>query len=67
MGLQTSPVIRIHVFVCALDARSRGVLFDVGHGMGSFDFHVTEAAIVDGFPPVKKRGQVPFLDLDFFL
>ena len=32
-------------------ARERGVLFDVGHGMGSFDFAVAEAAIADGFPP----------------
>ena len=32
-------------------ARERGILFDVGHGMGSFDFEVAEAAIADGFPP----------------
>lgn len=32
-------------------ARDRGVLFDVGHGMASFDFDVAEAAIRDGFPP----------------
>lgn len=33
------------------EARERGVLFDVGHGMSSFDFAVAEAAIADGFPP----------------
>lgn len=33
------------------DARDRGVLFDVGHGMGSFSFAVAEAALADGFPP----------------
>lgn len=33
------------------EARERGVLFDVGHGMASFDFHVAEAALADGFAP----------------
>src|SRR5262249_45238131 len=33
------------------EARSRGVLFDVGHGCASFDYAVAEAAIADGFPP----------------
>lgn len=32
-------------------ARERGVLFDLGHGKGSFDFAVAEAALADGFPP----------------
>ena len=32
-------------------ARERGVLFDVGHGMASFDFRIAEAAIEQGFPP----------------
>ncbi len=32
-------------------ARSDGILFDVGHGMGSFDFRVGEAALAQGFPP----------------
>lgn len=32
-------------------ARERGVLFDIGHGMQSFDFDVAEAAIADGFLP----------------
>ncbi len=33
------------------EARERGVLFDVGHGMASFDFSVAEAAIGQGFLP----------------
>ena len=33
------------------EARARGVLFDVGHGMQSFDFGQAEAALADGFPP----------------
>jgi dihydroorotase len=32
-------------------ARARGVLFDVGHGMGSFSFRVAERALAQGFLP----------------
>jgi dihydroorotase len=32
-------------------ARERGILFDVGHGMGSFSFRVAERAIAQGFLP----------------
>jgi dihydroorotase len=32
-------------------ARARGVLFDLGHGMGSFSFRVAERAIEAGFLP----------------
>ena len=35
----------------ALEARSRGVLFDVGHGAGSFHWETAEAALADGFRP----------------
>jgi dihydroorotase len=35
----------------ALEAKKRGVLFDVGHGGGSFDYTVAEAAIATGCPP----------------
>lgn len=35
----------------ARDARARGVIFDVGHGAGSFSFDVAEKALADGFPP----------------
>lgn len=34
-----------------LDARARGVLFDVGHGAGSFSFEVMEGLIARGFAP----------------
>lgn len=33
------------------EARRRGILFDIGHGMASLDFRIAEAAIADGFPP----------------
>jgi dihydroorotase len=32
-----------------LEARSRGVLFDVGHGLGSFNFEAARKALADGF------------------
>ena len=35
----------------ALNAKRRGVLFDVGHGGGSFDYTVAEAAIPGGCTP----------------
>jgi dihydroorotase len=35
----------------ALAAKRRGVVFDVGHGGGSFDYTVAEAAIKQGCPP----------------
>ena len=35
----------------ALDAKKRGVHFDVGHGGGSFDYTIAEAAIAQGAPP----------------
>ena len=34
-----------------IDARNRGVVFDVGHGAGSFSFEVAERALADGFYP----------------
>jgi dihydroorotase len=39
------------VLPAALAAKQRGVLFDVGHGGGSFDYTVAEAAIPQGCPP----------------
>jgi dihydroorotase len=35
----------------ALAAKQRGVVFDVGHGGGSFDYTVAEIAIAQGCPP----------------
>ncbi|MBM4067572.1 MAG: amidohydrolase family protein [Planctomycetes bacterium] len=40
---------RVHSAIRA--ARTKGVLFDVGHGMASFDFAVAEAALADSFAP----------------
>ncbi|MEW6632479.1 MAG: amidohydrolase/deacetylase family metallohydrolase [Pseudomonadota bacterium] len=32
-------------------ARERGVIFDIGHGMGSFDFEVARAMLAEGLAP----------------
>jgi dihydroorotase len=34
-----------------MDARSRGVLFDIGHGSGSFNFEIAKKALDQGFLP----------------
>ncbi len=39
------------IIPAAREARARGVLFDVGHGRGSFAFGRAEAALADGFRP----------------
>ena len=35
----------------ALNAKKRGVVFDIGHGGGSFDYTIAEPAIAQGAPP----------------
>ncbi len=40
-----------HVREAALRAKRRGVIVDVGHGGGSFDYAVVEAALAEGFGP----------------
>ena len=39
------------VVAAALEAKARGVIIDVGHGAGSFDFTVAEPAIDQGLVP----------------
>lgn len=39
------------VLPAAVSARERGVLFDVGHGAGSFAYRVARRAIAQDFPP----------------
>lgn len=34
-----------------IEARQRGIVFDIGHGMGSFDFEVARTMLADGFGP----------------
>ena len=45
-------------------ARERGVLFDIGHGAGSFDFGVAESMMKAGFPPDIISSDVHVLCID---
>src|SRR6201991_1852704 len=50
-GVFTNIVQDGKLLPAALAAKQRGVMFDVGHGGGSFDFTVAEIAIAGGCPP----------------
>ena len=50
-GLFTNIVQDGKLLPAALDAKKRGIHFDVGHGGGSFDFTVAEPAIAQGARP----------------
>jgi dihydroorotase len=50
-GVFTNIIQDGKVLPAALAAKRRGVAFDVGHGGGSFDFTMAEAAIAQGCPP----------------
>src|SRR5881227_4172288 len=50
-GVFTNIVQDGKLLPAALAAKQRGVMFDVGHGGGSFDFTVAEAAIPAGCTP----------------
>ena len=50
-GVFTNIVQDGQLLPAALAAKQRGVVFDVGHGGGSFDYTVAEAAIAQGCPP----------------
>ena len=47
-----------------LAARERGVLFDVGHGMGSFSFDVARNMLGAGFPPDTISSDIHELNID---
>lgn len=50
-GLGTNIVQDGKLLPAALAAKRRGVIFDIGHGGGSFDYTIAEAAIAQGCPP----------------
>ena len=50
-GTFTNIVQDGRILPAAAEAKRRGVVFDIGHGGGSFDFTVAEAAIAQGVPP----------------
>lgn len=47
-----------------LAARKRGVLFDIGHGAGSFSFKTTRAMLANGFMPDTISSDVHTLCID---
>jgi dihydroorotase len=46
-----SPVIGERIRPELIAARERGILFDIGHGMGSFSFAVARIMLAQGFMP----------------
>ncbi len=47
-----------------LAARERGVIFDIGHGKGSFSFKVARQMLANGFPPDTISSDVHRLCID---
>ena len=47
-----------------LDARKRGVLFDIGHGKGSFAFKTARAMLANGFMPDTISSDIHTLCID---
>ena len=45
-------------------ARERGVIFDIGHGMGSFSFKVARTMLASGFMPDTISSDVHALCID---
>ena len=48
----------------AWEARDRGVIFDIGHGLGSFSYDVGRAAMEDGFPPDTISSDIHSYNID---
>ena len=46
------------------EARERGVIFDIGHGMGSFAFRTARAMLANGFAPDTISSDVHALCID---
>jgi dihydroorotase len=55
---------RGRVFEACFAARERGVVFDVGHGVGSFAFRVARAALAQGFPPTTISSDIHTYNVD---
>jgi dihydroorotase len=47
-----------------LEARARGIIFDIGHGGGSFGFKTTRAMLAHGFLPDVISSDVHILSID---
>jgi dihydroorotase len=55
---------RGRVFAEVFAARERGVVFDVGHGIGSFTFRVARTAGDQGFPPDTISSDIHTYNVD---
>jgi dihydroorotase len=49
---------RGRVFPAVFDAARRGVVFDIGHGIGSFDFDIAREALAQGLPPTTISSDI---------
>ena len=58
------PLSNGRVLPAVIEARERGVLFDIGHGMGSFSFGVARAMLENGFMPDTISSDVHALCID---
>ena len=47
-----------------IEARKRGVIFDIGHGMGSFAFRTARTMLANGFAPDCISSDVHALCID---
>ena len=52
------------VRVAVIEARKRGVIFDIGHGMGSFAFETARTMLANGFAPDCISSDVHALCID---
>ena len=52
------------VKAAVVDARARGVLFDIGHGKGSFSFKTARAMLANGFMPDTISSDIHQLCID---
>ena len=59
-----SPVLGGRIRPEVLEARERGVKFDIGHGMGSFSFDVARIMLAGGFMPDTISSDVHALCID---
>lgn len=46
------------------EAQRRGIVFDIGHGQGSFSFAVAEKALADGFMPGNISSDLHFYNIE---
>lgn len=60
-----SLILGSRVRTSALEARERGVLFDVGHGMSGLSAEVARVAIREGFPPDTISSDIHAYSHDF--